>query len=173
VAALPTEETQARQLVIADAFQDIAAGLSIREIAAKYGIPKSSMHRMLLADHGDKYKQVQELGLIQRLIESEEELDDARNLQDISKAREKIRSAQWTLNHLSKRFSPKAEIAATVTTNEATIPEAARRIAFIMQRSGIVIDAQIADTPNTENQTQNETHQQNETNETQQDGKRV
>lgn len=75
-----------------------AEGESMQVLAAENGVHRATLYRWMLAGIGDgQYDQLVTHCLVQRIADSDEELDRADNACDIARAREKARFARMDL----------------------------------------------------------------------------
>lgn len=65
---------------------------SLRQLGAEFGIDKHTVYRWMLSAVGDeRYRDLVTDCLIRRIAEADEELDAAKSVVDVQKAREKMR----------------------------------------------------------------------------------
>ena len=133
-AALTSEQ---RDEIIAKAVEALAAGKSLAEIGSEHGVPKRTIHLWLMRETGEKYREIQEAGLIARVLIADEELEAARDHVSISRARERCRFYRWDLERRVKRlFSPSTEVSGPGGGPiQYDVDELARRYAFIKAMS--------------------------------------
>lgn len=142
---VPADE---RKQIVIQACEEIRNGSSFKAMAEKFGVPAQTLHRWVLSDVGPEYRQLQTECLNARIVEADEELDQARMGADIQRATAKCKFVRFDAERrLPHMWGPRAEITATVKT-ELTIPEAARRLAFILN-SAKAKDATILETTET------------------------
>lgn len=128
-------EDDPRHATIAKALEQLLEGKSISQIADALQVKRSTLHSWLLGQVPEKYKHIQEQGLIARIVAADEDIDNATSHLDVARAREKARFARWDAERrLSNLFAPRQEISGP---GGGPIPlqldnhERARRGAFI------------------------------------------
>lgn len=98
-----------KQQLIAQAFEQHAEGLSLRQIAAKIGISHVGLRKWLLTAP-EQYRAAQLNGLTQRIIEADEMLESAEDAVTIARAREIAKFARWDAERrLPHMFGAKVE----------------------------------------------------------------
>lgn len=133
---------QARHEVMAKAVEAIQDGRTLREIAAELEIDMMVVHQWLLSNVPQEYRAAQEAGLIARITDADQEIDDADGFLNLQKADRKAKYARWDAERRLKHlFSPSQEL--TGADRTPLMPqdpaETARRLAFLMARGGIPI----------------------------------
>lgn len=131
-----------RKEIVSKAVELIEAGETIKAAAQKLGVHPSTLHGWILSEEAERWPEIRDRGIVQRIIDADDELENAKDPVAVSKAREKCKNVRWDAQRLLKRFSDKQDITATVTHKEIPLSEAARRLAFIMA-SGNPIDAEM------------------------------
>jgi transcriptional regulator with XRE-family HTH domain len=136
-----------KQELIAQAIDQHADGMSLRQIAEQIGVSHQAIRKWLLTA-GDQYKQAQISGLTQRIIEADEMLESATDAVGIARAREIARYARWDAERrLPHLFGPKVEqtggISVNVVINNplesvSSVPKRAAPSAIIDNESGEV-----------------------------------
>lgn len=81
-----------------------AAGETVYQIAADIGCHTTELHRLMVREAEDVWRETQVARALARLEEAERELDEAADGLTLARARERIRSAQWTLERLLRRI---------------------------------------------------------------------
>jgi transposase len=99
-----------RDAVIAKAVALIRDGHSIRQVADETGISRSSIHRWLLSSVPEAYREAQEAGIVARVADCGDALEDAANHFEVSRARETSRYWLWIAERTLSRFAPKTQI---------------------------------------------------------------
>ena len=98
-----------KQQLIAQAIEQHADGLSLRQIAAKIGITHGGLRKWLLTAP-DQYRAAAISGLTQRIIEADDMLDSAADPVSIARAREIAKFARWDAERrLPHMFGQKVE----------------------------------------------------------------
>lgn len=140
-----------RHAAMAAALKDLGTGKSLSQIALDTGVDDSQLRVWLLRSVPDEYKELQELGLIQKIIDADKELASASNILEMHIADRKCKYARFDAERrLPHLFSLKQEIKHSgevkVVFDES---ETARRLAFVMasaqRKSGLdlgVIDVE-------------------------------
>ena len=132
MAAHPAVTPEVRAEIVGEALERILHGATLKEIATEHGIDTRTLNRWLLGDVPEKYRAIQAQGLILRIVEADEALAAARDHVEISRCREICKFVRWDAERrLSRLFGLKTEVSATITET-VSLPEAARRLAFIL-----------------------------------------
>ena len=106
-----------KQQLIAQAIEQHADGLSLRQIAAKIGITHGGLRKWLLTAP-DQYRAAAISGLTQRIIEADDMLDSAADPVSIARAREIAKFARWDAERrLPHMFGQKVEQLGGVSIN--------------------------------------------------------
>lgn len=118
---------------IAKALELIRKGESIRAIAVQLGIPKSTLHRWLLDPTiPEEYREVQKDGMLQRVVDADQELEDAASPAEITKRAHICKNVRWDIERRLQGFQTKTEV--TGANGSPLIPdttELARRLAYL------------------------------------------
>lgn len=102
---------------IASALQRVQDGDSLRQIANDIGISHQGLRKWLLGAVPQQYREAQQIGLISRIVESDQELEDASDSVAIARAREIAKFARWDAERrLPHLFGPKQEVTVSVPT---------------------------------------------------------
>jgi hypothetical protein len=103
--------TEERHNLIATALEGVSEGKSLSEIANETGIKPKTLNAWLLSDVPEKYRPVQQQGLISRIVDADEILEDAPNHLAVARAREMCRFRRWDAERrLPTLFAPRQEI---------------------------------------------------------------
>jgi hypothetical protein len=133
-----------KHAAIVAALAGLDEGKGLRAIAATLGMHFSRLHRWLLSEVPEQYRAAQAEALAARIVEADQELDDARDHVSISRSREKCRFARFDAERrLARLWGPKQEVAASIAVQHLDDRELARRYAFLEQnatRHGTVIE---------------------------------
>jgi hypothetical protein len=109
---IPIEQ---RHELMLKAVKQIEQGVSLRDAAKELGISHTSLRIWLLDECPDEYKPAQRRGLIQRIAEADDKLDDAADAVSIARAREQAKFARWDAERrLPHLFGQKIEQTGTV-----------------------------------------------------------
>ena len=85
------------------------------EIALQYGLKRKTLVGWLRTVMPEQWKQVQVVRALCRHEDGDEGIETAQDALSLARAREQIRSAQWTLERLdSDTFGPKQEVSVTI-----------------------------------------------------------
>lgn len=139
---IPTDPDE-RNRYIASAVLDLVDGNSLREAATQRGISHETLRLWLLREVPAEYREAQELGNMLRVIEADNELENAPSHIGIARARERCKFARWDLERKVKRlFAPSQEISGPGGGPIQLEPvERAKRLAFA-NALGRVIDVE-------------------------------
>ena len=122
-----------KQQLIAQAIEQHADGLSLRQIAAKIGITHGGLRKWLLTAP-DQYRAAAISGLTQRIIEADDMLDSAADPVSIARAREIAKFARWDAERrLPHLFGAKQEITHHGATGPVFVVQTAPSTAPIEQ----------------------------------------
>jgi predicted transcriptional regulator len=129
-ALTPYEQRQAK---IAGLLESIEDGKSLAEIAAEHGVSPQAISAFLLSNCGEKYKRIQEIGLIKRIVDADQKLEDASSHIEIARADRVCRYARWDAERrLPHMFATRSEISGPGGGPiELSHLERARRFAFL------------------------------------------
>ena len=91
---------------------------STAAIAASLNVHRSALHQWLLRNAEEPWKQAQIARAITEWEEAKDQLQAADDALSLARARERLRSAQWSLERLfSRLFGPKQELTITDKTD--------------------------------------------------------
>jgi len=79
-------------------------GESGPDIAKSFGVTRAALSLHMLKHAAEEWKDVQVAKAIQRKEEAEELMETARDALELTRAREKLRSAQWDLERVCRRI---------------------------------------------------------------------
>ena len=79
-------------------------GERIPDIAEDHGVTEQAIYRLLLLKAGEAWKDYQAASALRRLENATEQLETARAALELSRARERVRAAQWELERLCRRI---------------------------------------------------------------------
>ena len=121
----PIAQTLDRASIMAEALPLLAQGVSTDDIAKPYGITGRTLRNWLMAS--PEAEQARAQYLIEKLIESAEEIESAPDVFPLARAREKFKSYSWLAERrLSSMFGAKSEVnhgvAIAVTINNPMLP---------------------------------------------------
>jgi hypothetical protein len=137
---LPITVDQRHEL-IAQTLELIREGKSFDDASQQLGIARSTLNHWLLSTVPEKYREAQESGIIARITNAGEKLEDAKSHLDVARAREIAKFWQWIAERRLPAFAPKQEIGAPGEFKALDSLERARRVTFL--RSLDVIDAEV------------------------------
>jgi transposase-like protein len=101
IASLPEEERkQLLQYVIQRAMQD----QRIKDVAVEVGVHRTALNAALLKYCQEDWQEAQVARAMVNVEDAEEELETAADMPAIARARERLKSAQWHLEKLSRRL---------------------------------------------------------------------
>lgn len=101
IASLTAEKrAELLQTVLARALNDE----KLEDIAEDLGVSRTSINQALLTHTEDQWKSVQTARALTELQSAENELISAPDILTVSRARERLRSAQWQLERLHRRL---------------------------------------------------------------------
>lgn len=132
---LPAET---RDNILNDAINRYGKGESVYTIAEKLGIEHTTLYRHLVKHKGQDWQEAKVSHALAEIELAEQELKSAPDMLALSRARERVRSAQWQLERLLRRLygqDQPANTHAAVHINIGIAPRAAQ-----------VIDAQVMPT---------------------------
>lgn len=149
---LPLPPERKHELMVA-ALKGLGNGTSLMQTCRDHGVPFETLRGWLLRAVPDEYRELQEIGLIQRILDCDQELDDAATLIDVQRADKKAKYARWDAERrLPHLFSQKQEIKHSGEVKTVfDVGETARRLAFVMASAdrklggGLIIDAEIVE----------------------------
>lgn len=122
---------------MATALLQYAEGATLQEIADQIGVPMRRLRIWLLSEVPDQYREAQARGLIARIVDVDDELDQADSPVAVNKADKKAKYARWDAERrLHRLFGPKQELSGPGGAPLLEDPEAARRLAFLLASSG-------------------------------------
>lgn len=105
---------------IAAAVKQYAEGCNLSDIAKQHGVSKQAVRMWLLNEVPDQYKEAQTLGLLQRVTDADEGIDEARRTRDVivlACAREQARFARMDLERRRPHlYGPKQETTLNVVS---------------------------------------------------------
>lgn len=136
--------------IIAKALEKMDEGWTLNQCAEDAGILHGTLRRWMMSEAPDRYKVAQTNGLMQRIIEADDRLDNAGSYLEITRADKQAKYARWDAERRAPRlFAPRQEL--TGAGGEALIPvdlsEAARKLAFVMAMGGVKIIDVTPETP--------------------------
>lgn len=100
-----------REEKIARALAGIEQGKTLAEIGQEFGVSLSAVHQFLLGNVPEKYRALQERGLIARITEADEKLENASNHLEVARAREIAKFRRWDAERrLKSLFAPSQEV---------------------------------------------------------------
>jgi uncharacterized protein (DUF2249 family) len=140
---IPADPDQ-RHAVIVAALKEIEKGTGLRAIAAAHDISLTTLHRWLLSEVPEQYRQLQQQGLIQRVADADAELDAAPDHVQVAKCAHAARFARWDAERrLPRLFGPRQEI--TGAGGEPLIPQDPRivalRLAYLLSVGAAPVEA--------------------------------
>jgi transcriptional regulator with XRE-family HTH domain len=125
---LPSIPPEERHRLIGEALEVHAHGNSLRAIAEQIGVTHGTVRRWLLSEVPQKYRKAQEAGLIARIVDVDEELEEAATPLSIARAREAARFARWDAERrLPHLFGPKQEVTHTIKPEFTVILKAGEK----------------------------------------------
>ena len=133
-----------KNVLMSRALERIGQGDSLRQIAEGTGVDFRVLRQWLLGTVPEQYRELQELGLIQRIIDCDEDLDSADSLLEINRADKQAKYARWDAERRLKHlFAPRVEQEVTgQVTVKLSLQEAARRIAFVTAAGKKILDGE-------------------------------
>lgn len=108
---LPKYAPEQRHEIVLQACHRIAAGERLVDVVHGLGITPQALSLWLLDDVPEAYKAAQRIGLISKIVASDEALATADNPLDLARAREQAKFSRWDAERrLPHLFSPKQEV---------------------------------------------------------------
>ena len=101
ISGLPEEQKAA---LMKDTISRALNDERIADIAASYGLAKSTLNAALLRHSGDEWRDAQAARALTKLQEAQDGLDSATDVLSLARAREQIKSRQWELERLCRRL---------------------------------------------------------------------
>lgn len=101
LASLPAEQLKS---ILNDVLESYGSGASIYAIAADMGIEHTTLYRQLLKHREGDWVEAKRSRALAELEDAEEELKRAPDGLALSRARERVRAAQWQLERLMRRI---------------------------------------------------------------------
>lgn len=128
--ALPDE----RDKYLAKILEGVREGKSFAQLAAEHGVPQSTLNHWMLTKGGEKYDDAKEAGIVARILDANDRLENASTHLDVARARELGRLWCWLGERTVQRLAPKQEISGPGGGPiQVEDRELARRYAFIQQ----------------------------------------
>jgi len=87
-----------------EVLSQILQEVSIRDIAASFGVTRSALNQWLLETSETQWKTAQFIRAYKRKEDAEEDLESAADALSLSRARERLRAAQWDLERVCRRI---------------------------------------------------------------------
>lgn len=106
---LPITQDEQRAL-IAQCLELIRNGKSFTEASQELGINARTLNAWLLAILPEKYKQAQREGVVAKMLDLAENLENADSHLRVSRTRETLKFWQWIAERRLPEFAPKQEI---------------------------------------------------------------
>lgn len=97
---MPTEQ---RSAILADSIARYGRGESVYAIAAELGIEHTTLYRHLVKHHEQDWISAKKSRALAEIEEGEEQLRSASDALALTRARERIRAAQWQLERLYRK----------------------------------------------------------------------
>lgn len=150
---LPLLPAEQRLQAVANASVRIAHGEFLDDIAADIGVSKQTLSLWLLDDLPEQYKLAQRRGLIRRIADADQRLEEAEDPLDLAKAREMAKFARWDAERrLPALFGMKQEISHTHTMVveerlQADLSELVRSVKATHNKPQVLDITPIPDTP--------------------------
>jgi hypothetical protein len=101
LASLPAEQLKS---VLDTAIECYGNGASIYAIAADLGVEHTTLYRQLIKHREGEWRDAKESRALAELEEAEDDLKTAADGLALSRARERVRAAQWQLERLMRRI---------------------------------------------------------------------
>jgi len=87
-----------------EVLSQILQEVSITDIAASFGVTRSALNQWLLETSETQWKTAQFIRAYKRKEDAEEDLESAADALSLSRARERLRAAQWDLERVCRRI---------------------------------------------------------------------
>lgn len=128
-----TATLEHRHTLIGMAIAQHADGMSLREIATQIGISHTAVRKWLLGEVPAEYRQAQQVGLIQRIVECDEALDSATDKVSVARESAACRYARWDAERrLPALFGATIDVSITQHIDlKGAIEDAKRRVVTI------------------------------------------
>lgn len=129
MADLPAQE---RAKVLDNAIERYGAGESVYAIANDLGIEHTTLYRHLVKEREDQWRDAKVSKALVEVEDAEQALKDAADMLALSRARERLRAAQWQLERLLRRIygqeAPEASHGRISITLNVGVAEEPRRV---------------------------------------------
>lgn len=113
---LPVIPPEQRAAAIERAHKRVENGEFLKDIAADIGVTHQALSLWLLDDLGPQYAVAQRRGLIQRIVNADQGIEDARDPLALARAREAARFARWDAERrLPKLFGQQTHVTVELT----------------------------------------------------------
>lgn len=123
---------QERTARIANALAAIEEGRTLTEIAEGLGVTPQAISAFLLSNVPEEYRALQERGLIARIVEADQKLENASSHLEVARTREIAKFRRWDAERRLKHlFGPSQEIGAPGAFKPLDNLERARRYAYL------------------------------------------
>lgn len=97
-------DEEGKKALLATVLQRSLADERLEDIAADIGVHRSALNQALLKYAEEEWKSVQSARALTLVEDAEREMEEAQDAVAVSRARERLRSAQWKLERLHRRL---------------------------------------------------------------------
>lgn len=116
--------------ILEETLQRALADERLSDIAASFDIPLSTLNYNLIKFAGDDWRDTQAARALTRLQDAGDKLESAKDVLEVARSRERLKSAQWELEKLLRRlYGDKLEVShsGSVTVNVVNYADAVQQ----------------------------------------------